>query len=202
MPHMYQRLILTKSETWHYTTLYKLNWSVKAGLRWYEPIPRRGCQGSTTFINISDAVAWRRESGRVVSYPAGLSVPSEGPRMGPAQWTPSRTLLQAVLLISRAANKALSRSSLVGDTMEKSCYLAQIFPTSLDSLLTHPLFPASWSILQTKQNSARHLRRSLQTGFAATCYNTSNHNDPYSRTLMESLFGVQHQCQVSDYCYI
>lgn len=103
---------------------------------------------------------------------------------GSAQWTASRTLLQAVPLISRAANKALSRSSLVGDTMEKSCYSAQIFPTSLDSLLTHPLFPASWSILQTKQNSARHLWRSLQTGFAETCYNTSNHNDPYSRTLM------------------
>lgn len=104
---------------------------------------------------------------------------------GASQWTASRTLLQDVPLISRAA-KALSRASLVGDMMEKSSHLGatQIFPISLDSPLTHLFFPASWSILQTKQNSARHLWTSLQTGFAATCYITGHHNHLYSRSLM------------------
>lgn len=39
-----------------------------------------------TFINTSDVVAWRKGSGSVVSYPAGLRGPAEQTRMGSSFW--------------------------------------------------------------------------------------------------------------------
>jgi len=120
-------------------------------------------------------VTWRRESVTVVSYPAGLSAPAEGPRTGPYCWCCSVDLQQdpAPSHVSDLQGSPQSSEQIQpgGRNDGKRSYLgaAQIFPNSLDSPLTHLLFPASWSILQTKHNSARYLWTSWQTGFAATC---------------------------------